>query len=92
MVDYKVGLEYSEWVVRHACAWTFQSAGFPKLALEENSWVLSLPSGLDEATKHLLERNLNDFRLREIIDAQTAGLRMKIVTHSLENTFKNLKG
>ncbi len=92
MVDYKISVEYTEWVVRQACAWTFQSADFPKVSLEEKSWVVSLASGFDEATIHLLERNLNEFRLREIIDVQTAGLRMKIVTHSLENTYKNIKG
>ena len=52
---------------------------------------MSLASGFDEATISLLERNLNEFRLREIIDLQTADLRMKIVNHSLENTYKSMK-
>jgi len=91
MLDYKISLGYTEWVVRQACAWTFQSTEFPKVSREEKSWVVSLASGFDEATISLLERNLNEFRLREIIDLQTADLRMKMVNHSLENTYKSMK-
>ena len=88
MVNYKISSDYSEWVVRQACAWTFQSADFPKISLEEQGWIVSFPSGFDEETLHLLERNINEFRLREIIDSQTANLRMKIVTNSIRNTYK----
>ena len=90
MVKHKISSDYSEWVVRQACAWTFQSGEFPKISLEEEGWIVSFASGFDEETLHLLERNINEFRLREIIDSQTTNLRMKVVTNALRNTYKKM--
>lgn len=92
MTEHKIEGGYSEWVVRQACAWTFQSSEFPKIAVNGKNWILTWKGTMDASTMPVLEQNLNEFRLREIIDAQTANLRKKIVMHALESTLIRVKG
>lgn len=74
--------QYSEAVIRKSVYWLSESCAW-ELADEEDAWVITLHADAPEhaATLHRL---LNDFRLRESLDAATKGLRAQVIRAALQ--------
>jgi His-Xaa-Ser system protein HxsD len=85
---------FSESSVRHASALAFNySKDFPSIVFDkdEEQWALifeEIPMADDLAQ---LNKVLNDFRIRELIDKDTRGVRQRIVARALQNVYQNDK-
>ena len=87
-----VGREVSESSVRHACALIFNSyTEFPKVAFndEAKEWQLYFVEVPSEEFVSRFHKVLNDFRIRELIDKDTGGVRRRIVSRALQNVYQN---
>lgn len=82
-------VSYSEIVVRKALYWCDPSFMWVLESHEEN-WIISVeqPATSFEATLH---KHLNDFLLRERLDAQTRSLREELINASLRAVMLNVK-
>ena len=83
---------FSESSVRHACALALNySNDFPKIVFNQKEEQWSLIFGGTPITEHLaqLRKILNDFRIRELIDKDTRGVRRRIVARALQNVYQN---
>ena len=79
---------YSETVVRKSLYWCDPSISWT-LEAREGHWVVSVeqPAPTFETTLHKI---LNDFLLRERLDAQTRSLREELIKASLHAVMRNV--
>lgn len=86
MAQYQLEKSYSELVIRSATAWTFTEHASASIRHTDDFWIVESSEQLPDS-KDLLLRNVNEMRLRELIDDQTADLRKAIVKRSLMNVY-----
>jgi His-Xaa-Ser system protein HxsD len=77
----------SDYVISQALATSFDNSNCPSVTRTEKELILSFQDDLDENTISNLNKSINDYRLREIIDEQTNYLRTEIVRKALFNSF-----
>lgn len=77
-------VDFSESVVRKALYWMTEEFAW-KLDQDRECWIVTVSSSEQnmEICRQTLDRLLNDFLLREKLDAKTKGLREKIVLSAL---------
>ena len=74
---------YSEWVLRHSLYWM---SAVTRWKLEENdqNWLVSFELWNDEVVFEF-ERLLNDYKLREKVQAHTGRVRISIIDNVLKS-------
>ena len=87
MASYALDGSYSEFVIRAAASWTFpvELSAFVRKIGEQ--WIVETTEVENSSLSNLL-RNINEMRLREIIDDQTGMIRKKVVQRALENVYQ----
>lgn len=75
--------EYSEWVLRNSLYWMSTVARW-KLDEDDEHWLVSFED-LDDKVKFEFERLLNDYKLRESLQAHTGQVRTSIIDNVLRS-------
>ena len=75
--------EYSEWVLRNSLYW-MSAASRWKLDEDDEHWLVSFDHWNDEVESEF-ERLLNDYKLREKLQAQTGQVRTSIIDNVLRS-------
>jgi His-Xaa-Ser system protein HxsD len=74
---------YSEWVVRNSLYWISAITHW-KLEEDEQDWIVSFEPSNDEV-EFEFERLLNDYKLREKLQAHTGQVRTSIIDNVLRS-------
>lgn len=74
---------YSEWVLRHSLYWMSATTRW-KLDEDDQNWFVSFESFSNEI-EFEFERLLNDYKLREKLQAQTGQVRTSIIDNVLSS-------
>ena len=74
---------HSEWVVRNSLYWMSAYTRW-QLGADDNDWIVSFES-FDDTIKFEFERLLNDYKLREKLQAHTGQVRTSIIDNVLRS-------
>lgn len=81
-------IEYSEWVLRSSFYWISAVTRW-KLVEDEEHWIVSFERWDDEV-EFEFERLLNDYKLREKLEAHTGQVRTSIIDNVLRSVDSRL--
>jgi len=56
--------------------------------MSESHWLIVTKETFDPVIQDKLQKYVNDYRLREIIDEETNFLRKEIISNALKNVYK----
>ena len=75
-----------ELTIRRAIAWTQTDSEFAASCrrIGDSHWEIEFPEGYAPSDVQKFLRTLNEFRIRELIDDKTGGLRQRIVHSALQ--------